>query len=268
MRPVLGLVKRLQEAENPTAIKQAEIALRYHAHEGNTKWVSLLLWAGADPVARGLYRLEELDQPAPAEDEEQEDDLYHNAIELAVLGRKVEVLKLKKLLPATDPHHPEAATLLDHAWDCEMLSFLLERGHRPGALKDQGTGLISTWLNFMSFDYSFDGKKTGIDSQRSREYMKMVHMLLAHGGRWLPEDRHRINDTRRHLLKMAPSYTLELLWLLQRYGAARRNDVRELLRSPSMARLLGKERTHAEQIVAETAEEPSEERPPAEEKST
>ena len=33
----------------PTANRQATMALRYHAADGNLKWVSLLLWAGADP---------------------------------------------------------------------------------------------------------------------------------------------------------------------------------------------------------------------------
>ena len=37
----------------PTATKQAAMALRYHAAEGNVKWVSLLLWAGADPRVAG-----------------------------------------------------------------------------------------------------------------------------------------------------------------------------------------------------------------------
>ena len=34
----------------PSFQEQANIALRHHAKEGNLKWVSLLLWAGADPM--------------------------------------------------------------------------------------------------------------------------------------------------------------------------------------------------------------------------
>ena len=33
----------------PSARLQATMALRLHAREGNLKWVSLLMWAGADP---------------------------------------------------------------------------------------------------------------------------------------------------------------------------------------------------------------------------
>jgi hypothetical protein len=60
MRPVLGLLKRLG-TEMPDMMAQAAMALRYHAYEGNTKWTSLLLWAGADPCERGPHRIEELE---------------------------------------------------------------------------------------------------------------------------------------------------------------------------------------------------------------
>ena len=43
MRPELG--PQLQE--------QADMALRQFCQEGNLKWVSLLMWAGADPRTRG-----------------------------------------------------------------------------------------------------------------------------------------------------------------------------------------------------------------------
>ena len=254
IRPALGLVKRLQGVPGSTAMKQAEIALRFHAYEGNTKWVSLLLWAGADPWARGIYRTEELEEPPDAEDEE--DEPYDSAVELAVLGNQIEVLKLKKLAAASAPSHSDAAGLLNNVYDSEMLSWLLQHGHHPSALKDHGTCRINCWINFMAFDLVLGMRRTGLDSQRAREYLKMIHLFVDHGARWLPEEKHQIKDVRRNLLKMKPDYTLEFIWLLQQYRAARRRDLQELLRPPSMTRLLGKERARAEQIVAETLEEP------------
>ena len=260
IRPALGLVKRLQDVPGSTALNQAEIALRFHAYEGNTKWVSLLLWAGADPWARGIYRTEELDEPPDPEDEE--DEPYDSAVELAVFGNQIEVLKLKKLAAASAPHHLEASGLLGSVYDSEILSWLLERGHHPSTLKDHGTSRISCWINFMALDLGLGARRTGFDSQRARKYLKMIHIFVAHGARWLPEEKHQIKEVRRNLLKMSPDYTLEFIWLLQQYRAARRRDLQELLRPPSMTRLLGEERARADQIVAETIEDPGQEHLP------
>ena len=86
--------------------------------------------------------------------------------------------------------------------------------------------------------------------------MKMLHMIVSKGAKWLPTDKRAIADARRCLLKMARPYVLEFAWLMQHYKAARRRDVQELLRTPAMTRLLSKERDHAASIVAGIPEEP------------
>ena len=52
IRTVLGVFKRHKE-RYPSFQEQVNIALRHHCREGNLKWVSLLLWAGGDPFAKG-----------------------------------------------------------------------------------------------------------------------------------------------------------------------------------------------------------------------
>jgi len=259
MRPTLGLLKRF--SDNPAIVRQGGMALRYHANGGNTKWVSLLLWAGADPWARGPYRPEDLD------DDVGEDEEYLSAIELAVMGGKLDVLRLKKLITVPVADNSATAKLIEyacHAPDSAVLSWLFERGHRPEAIADCGTAAISLLLNWMSWDFpsvhdtpwsqpQFSG---GIDSFRALERMKMLHMLVAHGAKWLPADKHMIADARRNLLKMAPAYALEFAWLMQTYRAARRKDMEELFRTPAMARLLARDRDRLSQIVAGIPEEP------------
>ena len=66
----------------------------------------------------------------------------------------------------------------------------------------------------------------------------MIHMLLAHGGQWVPEDKQAIRYDRQALLKMKREYTMEFIWLLREHQAARRADVEELVRTPSMKKLL------------------------------
>ena len=53
VQSALGIFKRYKD-RFPGFQTQVDIALRYHCKEGNMKWVSLMLWAGADPCAEGL----------------------------------------------------------------------------------------------------------------------------------------------------------------------------------------------------------------------
>jgi hypothetical protein len=256
IRTTLRLLKR--DDENGQDLQaQGGIALRYHANEGNTKWVSLLLWAGADPCERGIFRLEDLE-----ENQEEEDSVDHgerpNAVELAVMAGKLEVLKLPRMIAASRPPRQPAGSLVEHASyqaNLELLSFILAQGHLPSALPDRGTRAINRLLRYMTFGPSVysrfpDTKSTLIDSSHARERMKAVHMLLAHGAMWLPKEPREIGDVRRSLLKMKAAYLLEFVWLLRAYRAARRRDVLELFRTPSVNRLLGDKRTEADRILA------------------
>jgi hypothetical protein len=49
---------------------------------------------------------------------------------------------------------------------------------------------------------------------------------------------------------MAPGYLLEFAWLLRAYRAARRRDVLDLFRTPSVQRLLGDKRATADEFLA------------------
>jgi hypothetical protein len=260
IRPTLGLLKRFAP-EQPELMRQADIALRFHAGDGNAKWVALMLWAGADPWTRGPDRLDD------ADDEDADEDGEHaNAVELAITRGNLEVLRQKKLLTAPDVARPETLRILEeacHAPDSQALSLLLERGYSPELLPDHGTAAITSLLHSMSWDFSFPlpgawsdtRSPNGIDSTRARERMKMLHMIVARGAKWLPADKRAIGDARRSLLKMAPDYVLEFVWLMREHAAARRRDVQELLRTPSMARLLSKDRERVASLVAGIPEE-------------
>jgi hypothetical protein len=248
IRPALGLLKRFG-ATNPDIMKQAACALRHHANEGNIKWVSLLLWAGADPCVSG------------SPDPDNEDDDF-NAFEWAAMAGKVEVLQLKKMVAALDPARPESARILDYCHDSEVLALFLAKGLRPDRLPDRGTSAIQSILRSMSWQF-YEGSlypfasqrpRSNIDSSRARERLKMIHMLVAHGAKWLPKDKQAIGYARRELLMMAPDYLLEFVWLMHKYGAARRSDIEELFRTPSVGRLLGKELSKANQLMSGLAE--------------
>jgi hypothetical protein len=65
VRSALRIFKECQERHPEVANElkhQAERALRLFSYEGNLKWVSLMLWVGADPRAKGPR----LDSPKPS----------------------------------------------------------------------------------------------------------------------------------------------------------------------------------------------------------
>jgi hypothetical protein len=68
MQTASGVFKRHID-RFPSFQEQMNMALRHHCKTGNLKWVSLLLWAGADPFAKGP------DPDYPDEDPDPEEDL-------------------------------------------------------------------------------------------------------------------------------------------------------------------------------------------------
>lgn len=250
VRPALGLAKRLG-ADDPEIMKQTELALRHHAREGNAKWVSLLLWAGASPFSCGP---DDIDRVNDRED----GDGGMSATELAVICGHHELLKNKQMLPELQSDRPQTIELLERiSWSAssEALRLLLHRGYVPALLQDRGTGAIQSLLSWMGLGVlqrsPVDNEPRGLDDDRARERMKMLHILVANGARWLPEDKSRISDARKHLLRLTPPYTLEFVWLMQQYRAARRSDVEQLLGTPAMTRWIAGEREVAAKLLAQ-----------------
>jgi hypothetical protein len=82
--------------------EQADRALRHFCYEGDLKWISLLLWAGADPRSRG-----------PALDARWADDpeCHTTALREACSKGSLDVLKKLKI----DPHTDDLSELLSSA---------------------------------------------------------------------------------------------------------------------------------------------------------
>jgi len=218
--------------------EQANIALRYHCREGNLKWVSLTLWAGADPYAKGPDSWHE--DPDPENDQ--------NALELAAGYENFDVFNLKKI--RLDPANSDLTGILLEACRTKNSNFLeklLKKGFNPGEYENNGTPLIKALLTSMS--WYFDSKrwdiwstdrtsKRDMDNEESREKIKMIHMLVKYGAKWFPKDRSEIGEARRSLLKMKPDYTVEFIWIMSKYNASKREDIEELIRTASIRSLV------------------------------
>ena len=242
IRTSLPLVKKYQD-RFPSIRKQVNVALRHHCRKGDAKWVSLLLWAGADPLSRGE------DDP---EQESDDESGGMSALSFAALYNHYELFELKAVKACLGS--PAAAQIIDYLdgpGTGPVLASLLKRGLDPNNNQRGGSKAIQRCLeqfhyygssSRFSFDYfSASGSKTKLDSDRSREFMKNIYLLAEAGGKWRPAA-DEIKSARKSLTKMIPEYTVEFISLMARFKAAKKEDVVELLRTPTIKSLIGKYR--------------------------
>jgi len=204
--------------------EQADIALRHFAREGNLKWVSLLVWAGADPRSKGPM-LEYLD------DREMDTTALHEA---SVSGH-LEVLK--RLKP--DPSHINLSELLESAAmfaHKEMMAYLIGLGARLNDKANGGSSALDNCLRHLSWE-DFDRIRYGGRHYQSPAYKvsktrDAIRLLVEHGALWNPGD--SLNDVRRSLYRIDPEVTVELAGLFLKYHACDDTTLRDLLRPSRM----------------------------------
>jgi hypothetical protein len=208
--------------------EQLNIALRHHCGEGNLKWVSILLYAGADPYSKGQEN--SYSEPDP--------ESFTTALELAARRGNIDVFKMKKM--HLDPKHPESPKILYWAFlpeKSDLLEFLLAKGFDPRDQEDDGSSMLESLLVRMDWQprkvYSFELER-GIDTSGSREKIKKIHLLARHGAKWVPAHRSQINDVRRSLLKLSSDYTVEFIWIMSGYNACQPEHLEQLMNPPSI----------------------------------
>ncbi|MBS3779454.1 MAG: ankyrin repeat domain-containing protein [Desulfovermiculus sp.] len=240
IRTTLGFYKRYKH-RFPSFQTQANIALRHHCKEGNLKWVSLMIWVGANPYEPGpeLY-----DLGFDLEEEE-----WMNALDYAALYDHYEVFELKQI--KLNPQDSRASQLLDHACfskDARILAMFLEKGFKPGDRPDEGTELIQRCLYGLESFWD-RGSTRNLDSNRAREKMKMIHLLAQNGAKWLPQDKQTIKDARLKLIKMRPDYAVEFIWIMAEYKASNQDYIKELIRTPSIKAILAEHRSTIDELL-------------------
>jgi hypothetical protein len=242
IRTALRVLKRYRD-RFPTFPEQANIALRHHCKEGNLKWVSLMLWAGADPYAPG------------ADDYDQELDPKDKgicALAYAVLYRHYEIFQLKGIqLDVTHPSMKDVARYADKGEGLKLLEKLLENGLEVNDQHNGGSSFLRSLLDHIGWNFRVDpwdrDRPPGtLDTTEARDKMQAVDLIAKHGGKWVPEDRSEINSARRALLKLKPEYTVEFVAIMAEYGACAKENLQTLLGTQTMKTHTAK---HSERIL-------------------
>jgi len=221
------LAKDLQE--------QIDCALRYFTCKGNLKWVSLLMWAGADPRTRG---------PVLYDKYQFEDWEFDDALCLATF-RDVQIIKrlgpdrkrdnLEKLLADAARHGSP-----------EVVEFLLKVGAIVNDESDGGSAALAESLGqglrritrWSSSSLNWDGTPKKASRYDLKEPLRTIEILFEKGARWRPKDKNAVTEVRRGLLECEPCVTTEIVERLIKSEACAAEVIIDLLRTPAMRRHL------------------------------
>jgi hypothetical protein len=221
-REFLGIYMDLRD-RIPTARLQAAMALRHHVANGNLKWVSLLLWAGADP----RMRVPHLDDQDAAEED------YSTALVDAVRYGHLEIVK--KMI---DPARDDLTALLNEycfSPNPELIEFLLSLGADARVGTKDRSAMHSA---FSAFEWSLDPVFSYNSYSRTDAALHCIEVLAANGARWAPKDPYRISCLRRALAKAAAHDAIRYLERITKAGAIDQPMFHELMRTPKMKEIL------------------------------
>jgi len=217
-REFLGIYMSLRDRV-PSARRQASMALRIHCREGDLKWVSLLLWAGAD----ARERVPDLDHP---DDEES----IGTALEEAVQYSRVDILQKLKL----DPKIDDVSGLLSQCWVCrneKVVQMLLDAGANP----NNGTGHENVMERLIgNLTWSLSGDTWSYPERAVR----CLELAAGAGGRWHPSDEDSFRFLRQAIAKARSHFMVEYLKRLIESHAIDRDVFQKLMDTPRMKKFL------------------------------
>jgi hypothetical protein len=204
------------------------MALRQFAQDGNLKWVSLLMWVGADPRSSGPT-------VEDADDSEWSTTALHEACGSGNVG------VLKPLQPTPSDDLPGMLHRAAERANGDTIEYLLAMGANPNDKPDGGSSALDFCLRILGWE-DLERVEHGDfaiyeDSpQKASRARPAIRVLLRHGAIWTP-DLSTPDATRRILYRLEPDLLVELLAQLRdrETGEA---PLRELLRVRQLRQFL------------------------------
>jgi hypothetical protein len=228
IRTALGAfveLKRSRPELSAALQEQADCALRYFCGKGDMKWISLMLWAGANPRSLGS-NLDERYGNDP--------ECFTTALKAASYSGNIEVLK--KLKP--DPQRDNLSNLLHCAAVSarrDAIKYLLEIGASPNDKPNGASSALDASLWHLNVGSYSPYSRTSLRSKyQVSKGLDAARELTAHGAVWNPNDKHAFNDLRRALWGCEPDVTIELLKIFKTHNACPHDRLKELLCKPRM----------------------------------
>jgi len=235
IRTSLGIYKKYAD-KFPSFPDQLNTALRWHAREGNEKWVSLLLWAGADPT-----------KPGPCGLFDDDEELYETAIELAFSRNHSHLFKLKGF--QIDVHSPRIQEIVQFIlWRArgEKLLDLIDEGLDLRKLDSDDFPMIQTLIR--RIPNSSDSLYFSYYGGDCLEIIKLIHIVARECVKWTPSE-YDLKDARRSFVRNSPDIVAEFVWIMSVYSACSKKDLLELVRTTRISQHIIKHRNRINEMI-------------------
>jgi hypothetical protein len=229
--------KKAHPEQSSVLQEQADRALRSFAYEGDLKWVSLLLWAGADARSIGPALGEEHDDP----------EAYSSALKQACYAGKLEIVKRFKPEAGKD----DLSDLLHCAavsGKKDLIGYFLNLGASPNDKPNGGSSAIDSVLWRLAFGMAPYGGASMRSSFGAYEVLECAGVLAHQGAVWNPNGEGDFQALRRMLYAFEARVTIEILRLLLAHGACPIERAEELIRTPRMKQHLARETWHLSRL--------------------
>jgi hypothetical protein len=259
IKAILGIFLDCKRARPDLAAvlqEQADMALRQACQEEDLKWVSLLMWLGADPRSKGL--------PTDyLEDKDIADDptSRESALQIACASRKLAILQRLKPDPTLDNLSELMAAAASIMTTPETVAYLVKLGANINDKADGGSTVLNACLRHFGWRESVWDAPYGAYRQRTVPVARLGHslgaleFLLKHRARWTPDER-SIGEARRSLYRIDGEGVATLIDLLRTHRACSDTVLHELVKTPKMRAML----KAADKLRAQTQRRPE---PPA-----
>jgi hypothetical protein len=226
--------------------QQADMALRQACWDDDLKWVSLLMWLGADPRSKGPAT-DELDDQASQNSPED----HESALQIACQSRKPEILRCLKPSPEKDDLRELMAAAARWSTTPETVAYLVGMGASINDKADGSSSALDTCLRHfglkeLTWDPSNPYRRELVPISRLDKSFNAFSFLLERGARWSPDQR-AIVDARRALYQLEGEAAVTVVDLLRAHLACDEETLKTLTRAPKMRQiLLAVERQRAE----------------------
>ena len=216
---------------------QADMALRQSCQDDDLKWVSLLMWLGANPRAKGVTT-DDLDTPDALDDPEYQ----QSALQIACHSKEPKILKRLKPDPAVDDLRELMAAAASLITTPETIAYLVSLGADVNDKPDGGSTVLETCLrNFgwreSVWEASYPYRHSIVPASRLGKSLDALRFLLEKGARWTPDDR-VITDTRRALYRVDGEGIAAVVKLLRTHHACDDHILTALVRTEKMRNML------------------------------
>lgn len=206
--------------------RQIDMALSYHCKDGSIKWVSLLMWAHADPLAC----VPALDDP---EEDQNDPEKGCTGARFAAMEGHLEVIKRICVNP-TKPGWQDAMGSACSFGHTSIIEFLLDKGVKPNDKPNGGASGLDSALNAIGQGARYSKNSPYHYPCTASPSIEIIRLLVEHGAHWVPDDNSAINGARRSLYEVDKSYTVDVIKLFAAYGACDKDLLWKFVSSSTM----------------------------------